>query len=171
MYKTLSILLFSLVLGACSVKKQVTQSTESHKEATAYKVEKYRDTVFYTPKSSTSFGIPIPSFAECPPFDSAQGPAKGPLRQAQGTPKVFSQQNGNAKATVRIERDSIFVEAECDSIALAAKIKAEFEGKFEKESTTSEKETVTKKGTVWGAITNMLIALALGFVLGKLIKI
>ncbi|AYO58191.1 hypothetical protein CO230_08690 [Chryseobacterium sp. 6424] len=168
MYKLLSIVLFSLALGACSVKKQVTQSTEKTQETSAYKVEKYRDTVFYTPKSSTSFGIPIPSFAKCPPLDSAQG-----LQQAQGPekPKVFSQKSGNAKATVRIEHDSIFIQAECDSLALEAKIKAEYEGKFQKESETSKTETKTQKGGIWGAISNMLIALALGFVLGKLIKI
>ena len=169
MYKSLSIILFSLVLGSCVSKKQVTSTTESDKVTTGYKTEKYRDTVFHTQKVSTTFGIPIPRFTDCPEPQTAPDQVKS---QSALPAKTYTQQNGNARANVRIERDSIFITAECDSIALRAQIKAEYEGQFQQETTTSVKESETKKGTgFFGGLGIVIAALVVGFVLGKLIRI
>lgn len=162
----LLIFLFSLVLGSCVSKKQVTKSTESVKESTGIVTEKYRDTIFHTEKISTTFGIPIPSFAKC-----ADGST--PVSTAtEAKPIVRTQKNGNAKATVKIIRDSIFVTAECDSIALRAQIKSEFEGQYQKESIKENTDTRKKTGSgFFGGLAQILIALVIGFVLGKLIRI
>ncbi len=161
----LSIFLFSMVLGSCVSKKQVTQSTESVKESTGIVTEKYRDTLFHTQKVSTTFGVPIPSFAKC-----ADGT---PISTAMNTkPIVRTQKNGNATAKVKIVHDSIFITAECDSIALRAQIKSEFEGQYRKESVKENIDTKKKTGTgFFGGMLQILIALAVGFVLGKLIRI
>lgn len=166
MYKALLIFLFSLVLGSCVSKKQVTQSTESVKENTGMVTEKYRDTIFHTQKISTTFGIPIPTFAKC---------ADGSTPVSNNTsaqPKVYSQKNGNATAKVKIVHDSIYITAECDSLALRAQIKSEFEGQYQKESLKENTDTKKKTGTgFFGGLAQILIALAVGFVLGKLIRI
>lgn len=160
MYKLFYLLIVFLLLSSCASKKEVAKTEKVIETRTI--IEKYTDTVFYTQKSETGFGIPIASIAKCPDEKGNLNPVSKQLK-----PQTFTQKNGNAKATIKIIHDSIYVTAECDSLAIAAKVKAVYDNRdkvSEKTDTKKEKKT-TNIFTIIGICAVCLIA---GYGAGKL---
>ncbi|MGC1471542.1 MAG: hypothetical protein WA775_03025 [Psychroserpens sp.] len=97
-------------------------------------VTTFRDTLLFTPASMTELKIPIALDKKC--------------RENTNTvfvPKTYTQKNGNATASVRIERDTIIVSAKCDSLQLRAQIKHELEQeKYTVEIEKQAKEKIEK---------------------------
>lgn len=160
MYKLISFLLFALLFSSCATKKEVAKKEVIIETRSV--VEKYTDTVFYTKKSETSFGIPLNAVAKCPDEKGNLNPVSKQIK-----PQIFNQQNGNAKATVRIERDSIFIKAECDSLAIAAKIKGIYENN-DRNREASESKKEKKQTNIFTIIGICAVCLIAGFGAGKL---
>lgn len=139
--KTFSVLfslLILLVLGACRSSRQVTQTKEVITGTSTVKVTKYRDTILIAPKSSTGFQLPINTVSKCPDGSTPKS-----------VDKTYTQRNGNAKAKVVIKHDTITVTAECDSIALAAKIRQDFESDKSQSSTVQNSSTEKTTGYIF----------------------
>lgn len=153
-----------LVLGACRTTRQVIQTKESLKENTTVKNTTYQDTILYTQKSSTTLQIPISRLGfdkKC--LNVISTPFKSNLSQ------VYKQKNGNATAIAQVVDDQILITAECDSIALKAKIKKEFEAYYKNRQNTSlseEKEKTATNYWLWGSL--IVIAFVAGFITSKL---
>jgi excinuclease UvrABC helicase subunit UvrB len=144
-------MLFCFVfLTSCRATRQETQKSTSTSENFSEKRESYRDTVLFAPASSTSLKISVNEFFK----DSLKVISK---------PKVFTQKNGNATAKVRIERDTIFVTATCDSLALRAKIKSELQKEFS--ASTKDQATELSKETGYNFI-DIISFLIAGIVIG-----
>ncbi len=159
-FNTILFLVVLFVLGACRANRQVTQTKETIIGSSSVRFTKYRDTILHAPGSSTGFQLPLSALAKCP-----NGSAP------KSADKTYTQKNGNATAKVVIKHDTITVTAECDSVALAAKIRQDFEkNDFSSVKNSDRSETVTKTN-FWDGLVSILIALAVGFVLGKIIKI
>lgn len=164
-YKNILILSsICLVLGACRTTRQVIQTKESLKENTTVKKTSYQDTIFYTQKSSANLQIPITSLGfdkKC--LNAISTPFKSNLNQ------VFKQKNGNATATAQVVDDQLIITADCDSIALRAKIKKEFEAlysNYQKTSNSEKEEKTTTNYWLWGSL--IAIAFVAGFITSKI---
>ncbi len=164
-FKKLFLLLpiFCLPLTACRVSRQVVKDNETVKKEVSERIVKYRDTVLFTPKVQTSLKLPISDLKKCP-----ETGFKDVLKDTEKT-RTYTQKNGNAKATISIKHDTVTVTAECDSLALAAKIRSEYEGRFN-DSVKINSELVEKNTRAnWWMITGLIcIALIAGIVIGKL---
>ena len=139
--KTFSIILAFVVLfvlGACRSSRQVTQTKETVTGTISAKVTKYRDTILVTPKVSTDFKLPLNAFSKC-----LDGTAP------KSVDKTYTQKNGNATAKVVIKHDTITVTAECDSLALVAKIRQDFESRDSSTTTTENKSDEKTTGYVF----------------------
>ncbi len=160
------LLVICFFLMACRTSRQVIKNTETKTDQVIESKTTYKDTVFYTQKVETSLKLPISDLKKCP-----EGDFKSPLNDVS-KPKIWTQKNGNAKATIKIVHDTLTVTAECDSIALAAKIRSEFLKnvlKVEKESDQlTEEKTKTNYWMIAGLI---VIAFVAGIVTKSLIKI
>jgi len=157
--KILFLSFFCLLLTACQ-SRQVVKTTESRTNEAVEHVTSYSDTLLYTPKSETSLQLPFFDLGKCPDGDFKTG-----LSTAE-TPKIFTQKNGNAKATVRIMHDTLTVTAQCDSIALAAKIKKEYFSR-NLENTALSNQSETGRTPIF---TLAVIFLAIGFIAGFTVK-
>ncbi|MGV4413869.1 hypothetical protein [Chryseobacterium sp. T1] len=141
-FNAIFFLLLLLVLGACQSNRQVTQTKETTNGVSSVKITKYRDTILTAPGSSTDFKLPLNAVSKCP---------DGSVPQSIN--KSFTQKNGNATAKVVIKHDTITVTAECDSVALAAKIRQDFESKDSKTSVKENISTDTHTGyTFWDLV-------------------
>lgn len=153
-----------LVLGACRTTRQVIQTKESLKENKTVKNTSYQDTILYTQKSSVNLQIPITSLGidkKC--LNTISTPFKSNLNQ------VFKQRNGNATAIAKVVDNQLIITAECDSIALRAKIKKEFEAYYtnnQNVSNSEEKEKTTTNYWLWGSL--IAIAFIAGFITSKI---
>lgn len=170
--KTLNILFLSvlcLLLTACRVSRQVAKTTETvSKQITENKIS-YRDTVLYTPKTVTSLKLPFSDLKKCPEslFNQDLNTLKKEVK-----PQIYTQKNGNATAKIKIEHDTITVTAECDSIALAAKIRSEFNNQYSDSNQTTDSNFQEKEIINWWKIAGYIIlAFIAGFVTKSLIKI
>lgn len=161
---------FCLFLTACRTTRQVVKTTEkTQKEVSESKVS-YRDTILYTPKVYTSLKLPVSDFKKCPEelFKQPLNGFKEPFKQ----PKIFTQKNGNAKAIVRVEHDTVTVTAECDSIALRAQIKSEFESKERFDSSLKAQSEKEQRRNNFFMIAGICIVFFIaGFIVKSLIKI
>ncbi len=155
-----------LLLTACRTTRQVAKNTESTiNQVTESKVN-YRDTIFYTPKSETSITIPVSDFKKCPETDFKT------VLKTISEPKTYTQKNGNATATVKVLHDTLTVTAECDSIALAAKIKQEYYKDYLEKVKLNDQYVQEQTKTNWQmVIALVVIAFIAGFVTKTLIKI
>ena len=170
-FKTIILLSSScLFLTACRTTRQVVKTTErTQKEVSESKVS-YRDTILYTQKAQTSLKLPVSDLKKCPEelFKQNLNGFKEPFKQ----PQVYTQKNGNAKATVRIERDTVTVTAECDSIALRAQIKSEFENKERFDSSLESQSEKEKSRNNFLMIAGLCVVFFFaGFIVKSLIKI
>lgn len=150
-----------LLLTACRTSRQVVKNSESSDIKTTELKVTYRDTVFYTSPVETSLKLPVSVLNNCP----------DPVFK-NNMPQVWTQKNGNAKATVKLLRDTITLTAECDSIALAAKIKSEYSGTYQERTKVNEEQIKeTSKLNWWLMISLVAIAFIAGFITKMLIKI
>lgn len=165
----LFLLVICLLLTACRANRQVVKTTDNTTTQIKESKISYKDTVFFTPKTQTSLTLPLSVLGKCPDLPINQG-----LNSVLNTdkPKIWTQKNGNAKATVKVLHDSIFIKAECDSLALSAKIKKVFEKDYQNQVTQRNQlvEEITK--TNWWMIAGLIvIAFICGFFTNSLIKI
>lgn len=152
-------------LTSCRSVRRVMQK-ENHIQ-NRERIISYRDTVFITEPAKSSLSIPINH------FKSSESDFKTALKgisNPQKKPISYSQKNGNATVKVRYENDTIKVTAECDSIALRAKIRKEFE-KDHRVSTEYHERSEKSGQSIWQTFIQIAVALVVGFGLGKLIKI
>lgn len=158
--------LFCFLLTACRTNRQVVKTNETKiNEVTAEKTT-YRDTVFYTQKTEASIKLPTSEVRKC-----VETPFNKSLNDVS-KPKIWTQKNGNAKATIKILHDTLTLTAECDSIALEAKIKKEYFSRYlENVKTNVEFVEQTTKLNWQLLITLIIIAFIAGFVTKSLIKI
>ncbi|MRX70271.1 hypothetical protein GJU42_20035 [Flavobacterium resistens] len=150
MYKT--ILLITLVcfcfLTSCRSKRQETQKVETTIETNHEKIVTYKDTILFTPKSETSLKIASSELVFKPRLNKVE------------KPKIFTQKNGNATAKVEILPDHISVTATCDSLAIVAKIKNQFEKEYRNKLLRDNTQSSKQKGFTF---LNMLLMFIIGF--------
>lgn len=152
----LLVFVFSCLLSSCRATRQEIQKTETTTQVTSEKQVTYKDTTVFAPKAETNLKIPLSELV-----------FKNPLN-ADSKPIIYTQKNGQANVKLKIVHDTIQVTATCDSLAIVAKIKSEFEKQTENTNTNNNKETIKKKGfTFW----NILIAFLCGFALCYLLKL
>jgi hypothetical protein len=155
-----------LFLTACRTQRQVVQNQKTEVEKVTENKVSYKDTVFYTQKAETALRLPISEFSKCPDTDF-----KTNLKPSS-IPKIWTQKNGNATATVKILHDSVIVIAKCDSLALAAKIKREYFNQYLKDVKLND--TYVEKVTQYNWISLfawIIVAFVAGFITKSLIKI
>lgn len=171
-FKSIQLILFLSVIGvftSCRSVRQEVKNQDTKTELITEKKVSYQDTILYTPSSTSALKVPISSILE--------KDFKGDLKDIEKPfkPRTFSQKNGNATAKIKIERDTILIYAECDSIALQAKIKKEFESKYQHHSTVKVEEKKEKKtnylDTIFYCIAGIGVGFIAGFITGKIIKI
>lgn len=147
----LKTVLIVLLLVSCGSKK--TLNVHGKKEVIKERIVFYKDTVLTTPKSVTGFSLPIKSLIGF--YDTVKAP------------QIIKQTNGNATAKLIIKKDTVFIEAKCDTIKLRAKIRQEFQ-KENNIQKYQQKEVVIKNRRL--SIFKLLIYVALAFLTGYLIK-
>jgi hypothetical protein len=159
-YKAIGVIFVCLFcfLTSCRSVRQESQKSTSTSENVFEKRESFRDTVLFAPKAETTLKI------------SANDAFKQGLNGIQ-TPKVYTQKNGNATAEIKIERDTIYVTATCDSLELRAKIKQELikESSNNKEITASELSKETGYNVI-DIICFFIAGIVVGFVATLTIK-
>ena len=145
-------LLILLFIGCKTVKnvaEKETQKTEKEH------IVKYVDTVFVTPKSTAKISIPKKIFVY--------------KTDTIYKTKTIKQRQGNATVKVVVERDSIFVVAECDTIKIKAKIKKELIKEFKESNTNKELNETKKKGvSIWVFIISIIASFSVGYFLSKI---
>lgn len=165
-FNLLILSILALIFTSCRSVRQESKNSETITEIAIETSTTYRDTVFYTPKSETSIKMPISAILERSFNNDLKDFEKG------YQPHIISQKNGNATARVRIEKDTIKVEAECDSIAMKAQIRKDVERQYQSTQKKEENQKQEKTGfTIWDIISWCGIAVSIGFILGKIIKI
>ncbi|MCW3168912.1 hypothetical protein OMO38_10300 [Chryseobacterium sp. 09-1422] len=169
-YKAIILLSSFCLLTSCRTTRQVVKTTNKIQKEVSESRVSYRDTVLYTSKAQTSLKLPVSEFKKCSdelfkqPFNGVKEPSK--------QPRIFTQKNGNAKAIVRIEHDTITVTAECDSLALRAQIKSEFESKERFDSSLeSQSEKEERKSNFFMIAGLCVVFFFAGFIVKSLIKI
>ena len=155
-----------LLLMACRTSRQVVKTTDSDRKEVIENKTVYRDTIIYTDKASTTFNLPISDLKKC-----AETDFKNSLN-AISEPKIYTQKNGNAKATIKILHDTLTVTAECDSIAIAAKIKREYFNRYLNDVKRNDEYVNKETELNWQLIISLIIiAFIAGFVTNSLLKI
>jgi hypothetical protein len=159
-----------LVLGSCRVNRQVTQTNDNATENSKIKVTRYKDTILYTPRTSTGLSLPVSAFSKCNETKGIESLKPNDLPKEK--PQVWSQKNGNAKVKIEYIHDTIKVTAECDSIALSAKIREELQSEFnsKKSNSSSNTEKTTGYG-FWDLVKSFLAGIAFGLAVYFLIKL
>ena len=155
-----------LFLTACRTQRQVVQNQKTEVEKVTENKVSYKDTVFYTQKAETALKLPISEFSKCP-----ETGFKTNLKSSS-TPKIWTQKNGNATATIKVLHDTVMVIAKCDSLALSAKIKQEYFNQYLKDVKLNE--TYVEKLTQYNwfsLIAWVVVAFVAGFITKSLIKI
>lgn len=165
----LFLLVICLLLTACRSNRQVVKTSDT---TTTQKIESkisYKDTVFFTPKSETNLKLPISVLGKCPETPINQG-LKSVLKTSK--PQIWTQKNGNAKATVKVVHDSLYIIAECDSLAMAAKIKQVFLKDYQNQVKVNDQLVEEKTKVNWWMMAGLIvIAFICGFIVNSLIKI
>lgn len=143
------LVVFCFALTACA-SKQVVQS-ESKKEVLKEHKVWYKDTLILAPASLAEIKIPAKELED-------------------RTPRDYSSKNGNATANVRIESDTLYVTANCDTLALKAQIKQEL---ITETNTESDNVQIQKqKGVSVGKlILYTLLSFIVGLVAGFIVKL
>lgn len=165
-FSSLFVLACCLSTTACRITRQAVTNKESVSNKITENTTTYRDTVLFTPKAQTTLSIPVASFSKC-----QETAFKDPLNGFK-QPQIFTQKNGNATATVKIQHDTVTVTAECDSLAMVAKIKERFLFNQSESSVINDQYIEEKTKLNWQlVIILMTIAFIAGLVIRSLIKI
>ena len=166
MYKKMLLLLvfvLSCLLSSCRATRQEIQKTETTTQVTSEKLVTYKDTTVFVPKAETTLKIPLSELVFKNPLNASRSVGTKPI--------IYTQKNGQANVKLKIVHDTIQVTATCDSLAIVAKIKSEFEKQTENTNTNNNAATIKKRGfTFWNILIAFLCGFALCYVL-KLLKI
>lgn len=158
------LLLLTFILVGCSS----TQETTTKQETTATLKEHvvtYKDTTFTVPTSTASLRISKRHFVRVP-----QSSKKDSIKIQ--FPKHFTKTTGRATANATITKDTVFVDCECDSIALRAQIKQELIKESQVQQINNNNKQVKKKGvSVFSLILYCIAFLVVGAVAGYLIRL
>jgi ABC-type transporter Mla maintaining outer membrane lipid asymmetry permease subunit MlaE len=124
--------------------------------------ETYRDTVFYTPKAETNLTIPASELT-----------FKQELNEVSKT-KTYVSRNGNATAKATVSPQGVSIIATCDSLAMAAKIKSEYQKELSKQNNITESSEKSTTGyTLFNLITGFFVGVVVGcigcFILTKVL--
>ncbi|MCT2563952.1 hypothetical protein [Chryseobacterium herbae] len=154
-----------LVLESCRTVRQVSQTKETLSESSTIKKTSYKDTVFYTEKATATLRIPIKDFD----FPDTRLNSVSTTLKSNLKPIIYEKKTGNA--TVKVVHDSLYfyATAECDSLALKAKIRQEFESYYKNIATAESKEEKEKQKAnywMWGSL--IVIAFIAGFITSKI---
>lgn len=162
---TLVILFFVyLSLTSCRSVRQERQSLEEKTEIITEKTTTYRDTIFHTKPAEASLKLPLSS------FKAKETDFKGDLKTFS-KPLKWKQKNGNATASLEVKGDTVYISAHCDSLAIEAKIRADFESRYINTSKKEETDIKKKSGVSVFTILSLIgIALIVGFIAGIIIK-
>lgn len=150
MKRILIVVFICLALGACSSKKQVSQSETSIREK-QHKVF-YVDTLLYTPASKTGLSLSISQLCDSLKLKTN-----------------WKSKSGNATAKATVVNDTLFLTAECDSIELRAQIKRELIKEFE----SNKKEHVEDNRTGISGFryySTVILTLIAGIAIGIIFK-
>lgn len=152
--KHILIISLSLLLGACGTTKKISETTNTTNTTLEHFVT-YKDTVFTVPKAKSQLKIPLIEL----------------INKPQSKPFKIQQKNGRSSATAQVVKDTLFVTSDCDSIAIAAKIKQELIKQNTVNSSQTKTEIKTETGySLFKVIGYVFIAFALGFIAGYFIK-
>lgn len=141
-------------LVSCRASRQEAEKTHSHTKTSSQVKHTYRDTIFFAPAASTTLTL---SKSELSPLDT--------------TPRVYVQKNAHASTHVKVTPTGITVRASCDSLAIAAKIKSEFQ-MIETSSDKSQERQIQKHSgyTFFQLASMFIIGLVAGLIIGFLIS-
>lgn len=146
----LNLVLIFLFIGCTSTKKVVEQSDK--KEVVKEHIVSFKDTTFVTPRATSIIRVPFEKIVK--QYDTVF------------VPQVIKQTNGNATAKLIIKRDTILVTADCDTIALTAKIKKEVVKNYERASSVkNEKITKSRGFSIWQYISAIAVSFLLGYII------
>lgn len=146
---------------SCRTSRQVVQKSDT-KETILKDVVTYKDTTLFTPVSETQLKLPIGLLQFEDPLNGNQIAFK---------PQTFWQKNGNATVKIRVERDTITVDAKCDSLALLAKIKEQYRSELHNSKETSDNQEIRTTGVpVFKVILFIILAFIIGFGVAFILK-
>lgn len=149
------------LISCRSTQRQETQKIEIKSDSVSEKVVTYKDSTLYAPKAETTIKIPVKYLD----FKEDLNGNKKPI--------YYTQKNGQATATFRAENDTIYLSATCDSLAIVAKIKSEFQKQTSNKSKSDlqKSEVNIKSGySLLEVSVYAIVAFAIGFVLCFLLK-
>lgn len=157
-------LLFTLLIIGCSSSKETTTKQETTATLKEHVVT-YKDTTFTVPTSTASLRISKRHFVTVP-----QSSKKDSIKIQ--FPKHFTKTTGRATANATITKDTVFVDCECDSIAMRAKLKQELIKEITTQEINNNHKQVKKKGvSIFSLVLYCIAFLVVGAVAGYLIRL
>lgn len=154
-----SFILVFCFLTSCRSKRQETQKVETTIETNKEKFVTYTDTILFAPKSETKLKIPTSELVFKPSLNKVE------------KPKIFTQKNGNATAKIEVLPDHISVTATCDSLAIVAKIKSQFEKEYRNKLLSDNTQSIKQKGFYFLSVLFIfIIGLIIGFAVCYVLK-
>ncbi len=155
MNKILFFLIILFSVASCCSRKPISASKTIHDTIRVSEFVKVRDTVFVTKPTGTSIDIPVSKITEI----------KNP---------IISKKD-NSTLTVRREKDTVFIDCDCDSIKLKAQIRDKIINKDRIRSEVELREVPVKfipwyiKILAW--IGGIFIVVIIGVMIGKSSKL
>ncbi len=157
MFKKALMLLFvfSCLLSSCRATRQEIQKTESKTTVTKETTVTQKDTTLFAPKAETSLKIPLRDIEIKKDLNGVSKPIN------------YSQKNGQAKVKIKIVHDTIEVTATCDSLAIRAKIRKEFQRETLNEKNNIDNSISKKTGYTF---LDLIWAFVVGFAVCYVLK-
>lgn len=172
-------LLVIFVLYSCRTSRQVTQTKTSlvqKKESTV----SYKDTTLVTQATITKITIPKEVIKQ--DLNKVEvlfnqdlkkeeltnnTPLTIPKNKQPKKPPKYTSKNGNAKASVRFDNNNMYVDCECDTIAIAAKIKSTYvKERSDSVHEKTEKKKVKRGVSIFNCILYCFVFLVIGLIAG-----
>jgi hypothetical protein len=150
-----------IALLSCGSRQKTVEST-SNTRITKEVSEIYRDTTFFAPKQSTQLNISLRQLCDTYKVNQLQSVSKE--KPKVNTPD-YSSSNGSAFIDANLMGDFLNLNAGCDSIAIAAKIKERLVREL-KETEDSVKEDKKRGVSTFRLIYTSAGTLALGLIVG-----
>ena len=139
----------SFLLMGCTCQKPVIDSRNVIDTVKVETKTRVHDTVFVTPKSQVTTHIALSDLG-----------AKPVVKQSQ-----------NARIVIKRVNDTVFVEGDCDTLALAAKIKEHFTKEVHDKATVQTEIIRQKYIPWWARVLCWVGGAALGFIGFKVVRI
>jgi hypothetical protein len=133
MFNRCLLLISILIFSACAGSKTTVIETKSKVETVTEITEKKLDTTVFIPAEKASLFIPIKEIEKAKSKSSEQ-------------PKVFTQENGRAKVTVKIDSSGVTATSNCDSIAQRLQFYEKLFKELKKEDTDTKTKVKEKTG-------------------------